>query len=137
MYGGFIEFNLHPNQIEFKQIKIMTSPCFGTCPIFELTINNNKQAVLNAKKYNKLTGVYKSNVDEKVFNDLVGLLNYLNIDSLKNNYAIGWTDNQSIDTEIEYNSSTKKIHDYGLEGSFGLKRLYQLLYKLKATQDWE
>jgi len=137
LFGGFIEYNSSPKQIDFKQIKVMTSPCFGTCPIFEMTINNSKQATLNAKEYNKLTGIYKSKIDEKAFNDLVALLAYLNIDSLKNNYAIGWTDNPSIDTEIEYNGLIKKIHDYGLEGSFGLKRLYDILYQLKATQDWE
>lgn len=137
LYGGFIEYNASPKRIDFKQIKITTSPCFGTCPIFEMTINNSKQALLNAKEYNNLTGNYKSNIDEKTFSDLEGLLTYINIDSLKNNYAISWTDNPSIDTEIEYNGSVKKIHDYGLEGSFGLKRLYYILYQLKATQDWE
>ena len=137
LYGGFIEYNSSPKQIDFKEIKIMSSPCFGTCPIFEITINNNKQAIYNAKEYNKLTGIYKSNIEEKVFADLLGLLTYINIDTLKNNYKIGWTDNPSIDIEIKYNGFTKKIHDYGLEGTFGLKRLYEVLYNLKATQDWE
>ena len=137
LYGGFIEYNSSPKQIDFKQIKIKTLPCFGSCPIFEMTINNNRQAMLNAKEYNKLTGIYKSNIDEKTFDELIGLLTYLNIDSLKNNYSIGWTDNPSIDTEIEYNGMIKKIHDYGLEGSFGLKRLYDIFYKFKGTQDWE
>ena len=137
LFGGFIEYNSSPKQIDFKEIKIMTSACFGTCPIFDLTINNSKQAIYNAKEYNKLTGIYKSAIDDKVFADLLGLLTYINIDTLKNNYKIGWTDNPSIDVEIKYNGLTKKIHDYGLEGTFGLKRLYDALYKLKATQDWE
>lgn len=137
MYGGFIEYNSSPKTIDFNEIKIMTSPCFGTCPIFELTINDNKQATYNAKEYNKLTGFYKSQIDDKVFSDLVGLITYINIDNLKTNYKIGRTDNPSIDIEIKYNGLTKKIHDYGLEGTFGLKRLYSILYKLKATQDWE
>lgn len=137
LYGGFIEFNPSPKKIDFKQIKITTSPCFGTCPIFEMTVNNNKQAMLNAKQYNKIEGIYKSEIDVKIFTELTGLLDYLNIDSLKNNYAISWTANPSIDTEIQYNNSIKKIHDYGLEGSFGLIRLYEILYNLKTTQYWE
>jgi len=136
-YGGFIEYNSSPKQIDFNEIKIMTSPCFGTCPTFELTITKNRQAILNAKQYNRLTGIYKSVMDDKIFSDLVGLLSYINIDSLKNNYQIGWTDNPSIDIQILYNGLTKKVHDYGLEGTFGLKRLYEVLYKIKATQDWE
>jgi hypothetical protein len=137
LYGGFIEYNSSPKQIDFKEIKIMSSSCFGTCPIFELTINNDKQAIYNAKEYNKLTGIYKSSIEEKLFNDILGLLTYINIDSLKNNYKIGWTDNPSIDIEIKYNGLTKNIHDYGLEGTFGLKRLYDVLYRLRATVDWE
>jgi len=137
IHGGFIEYNSAPGQIDFRELKITTSPCFGTCPIFELTIKNNKQAIYNAKEYNKLTGIYKSNIDDKVFADLLGLLDYINIYTLKNNYEISWTDNPSIDIEIKYNGLTKKIHDYGLEGTFGLKRLYEVLYKLRATQDWE
>ena len=137
LYGGFIEYNSSPKQIDFKEIKIMTSACFGTCPIFDLTINNHKKAIYNAKEYNKLTGIYKSSINDKEFADLVGLLTYINIDSLKSDYKIGWTDNPSIDVEIKYNGLIKKIHDYGLEGTFGLKRLYDVLYKLKATQDWE
>lgn len=137
LFGGFIEYNSSPKQIDFKQLKVMTSPCFRTCPIFELTINNRRQALLNAKEYNAITGIYKSIIDEKTFDDLLVLLAYLNIESLKNNYAVGWTDSPSIDLEIDFNGSTKKIHDYGLEGSFGLKKLYNILYKLKEKQDWE
>jgi hypothetical protein len=136
-YGGFIEYNSVPKEIDFNEIKISSSPCYGNCPIFELTISKTKKAIYNAKENNKLTGIYKSNLEDKVFADLVGLLIYINIDSLKNDYKIGWTDNPSIDIEIKYNGLSKKIHDYGLEGTFGLKHLYEVLYKLKATQDWE
>ena len=136
LYGGFIEYNPSPKPIQFEQIKIMTSRCFGTCPIFEMTINKARKAILNAKEYNNLNGIYKSKVDETTFSNLVGLLSYLNLDSLKNSYAIGVTDNPSIDLVIEANNSVKKIHDYGLEGTFGLKRLYSILYKLKHTQNW-
>jgi len=136
-FGGFIEFNSLPKQIDFKEIKITTTACFGTCPVFELTISKNRQAILTAKKYNRLNGIYKAVIDSKTFEDLTDILSYVNIDSLKNSYAIGWTDNPAIDIQIQYNGLTKNIHDYGLKGTFGLKRLYEVLYAIKDTEDWE
>lgn len=52
--------------------------------------------------------------------------------NLEKDYAVGWTDDQSCTLKIVYdNNKTKVIEDYGLIGTFGLKKLYQQLFELR------
>ena len=137
LYGGFIEYNPFPVQLDVSEIKISTSLCFGTCPVFELTINKKRQAVYNAKKFNGLAGIYETSLSQTTFTGLVGLLSYINPGSLKTSYQVGSTDHQTIELELHYNGLTRKIRDYGLEGTFGLQQLYRLLFRLRETEAWE
>ncbi len=61
----------------------------------------------------------------------------MTINSTKDKYAVNWTDDQASILEITFdNGKVKKIYDYGLIGTFGLDRVYQLLFKLRENQKW-
>ncbi|HEU5166063.1 MAG TPA: DUF6438 domain-containing protein [Chitinophagaceae bacterium] len=155
-FGDFIEFNPHPKKYEIEKIEYQTAPCYGTCPVFRIEINKDKTGLFKASNYNSETeilpfelpgkpgnskeikGVFRTVVRENSYSNIIDLLNYIDFPNLKNNYSVAWTDDQSSTLTITYNNGQKKeIRDYGLIGTYGLDRLYQLFFELRFNQKWE
>lgn|SRR5690606_11053736 len=128
---------------KIEKIEYSTTMCFGTCPVFSLTINSDKNAEWNAEKYNKINnkevnGKFHSKITKKQYNKLIGLLNSIDLEKLKDEYEVNWTDLQSSTLKITYdNGKVKSIHDYGMRGTDDLKRIYQLLFELRENQKWK
>lgn len=136
-FNNFIEYNVNPtNNLIFDKVTIKTNQCFGTCPIFEMTINKDRTATYKAIKYNDETGEFKATIPIKEFTELIELLNYLQLDKLHNDYAVNWTDDQTVTTEIKYNNKSKTITDYGKIGTFGLSMLYSKFFNWRKVIEW-
>ena len=119
-------------------------------------INKDKTGLFNAVKYNSETeifpfeipgkrgsskeikGVFRTVVTDNSYSNIIDLLNYIDFPNLKNNYAVSWTDDQRCTLTITYNNGQKKeIRDYGLIGTYGLDRVYQLFFDLRFNQKWK
>ena len=144
-YGDFIEYNPKVKDYSIQKIEYQTTMCFGTCPKFFISIDKNKQGIFKAESYNKetreskkvITGTFETILKESSFKEIINLLNYIDFPNLKDNYAVSWTDDQTSTLTITYgNGQVKKIRDYGLIGTYGLDRLYQILFELRFNQDW-
>jgi hypothetical protein len=141
-FGDFIEENLFPSSHQIEKIEYSTTGCFGSCPIFSLIMNSNRNAGWHAEQFNKINnkeiiGNLTAIITEEKYNEIVQLLNYINFEKLNDNYAVTWTDDQTSVLKITYdNGKTKSIRDYGLIGTFGLDRIYQLLFELRQNQNW-
>jgi len=136
-FNSFIEYNPKPTtDFAFNKIKFKTDQCFGECPIFELTINSDRTATYKAIRFNEETGNFKGTIPTKEFDELISLLKYLQLEKLNNEYAVNWTDDQTVTTEIEFNGKTKVISDYGKIGTFGLSRLYSKLFYWCKLIEW-
>lgn len=150
-YGTFVENNNNPKNYNIEKIEYETEACFGECPIFKLTIYNNREAKLNAIEYNtsnpnlweyeisqELKGKFKTTVDNKNYREIVGLLNYLDFPTLEDYYHLSATDLSASKLTITYNNGKKKtISDYGKIGTLGLKKVYKLISNLRTNQEWE
>lgn len=141
-FGDFIEENQKPVNHKIEKIEYSTTMCYGTCPVFNIKINSDKKAKWKAEMYNEIDNkIFKGNFQTKIttekFNELVNLLNYIDFESLKDNYSVNWTDDQSCTLKITYdNGKSKSISDYGLVGTYGLDRVYQMLFELRENQNW-
>ncbi|GEN77393.1 DUF6438 domain-containing protein [Chryseobacterium hagamense] len=155
-FDGLVEYNPTPSHHSIQKIEFKTDMCFGTCPVFTLKLNTSGLSEFMAENYNffkdgdpdfekkshkafkKGEGTFKSEINRADFQNLENLLNYLNFTELKEHYAVNWTDSQTADLIITYdNGKIKKIKDYGLSGTYGLKRLYNLLFDMRFNQDWK
>jgi hypothetical protein len=137
-FGDFIEYNDLPKNYNIQKIEYETTMCFGTCPVFNLTIYSDHSAKYEALKFNKPNGKFDGTIDGKTYSELVALLNYINFPNLKENYSVGWTDDQTCTLKITYdNGKTKTITDYGKIGTYGLNRVYSILFSLRQNQKWK
>ena len=81
-------------------------------------------------------GEYKAEIDNKSYSDIINLLNYIDFQNLNDEYAVNWTDDQTSYITITYDQGKiKTIRDYGLIGTHGLDKLYDLLFKLRFNQN--
>ncbi len=153
-YGGFVEYQKQSTIHSIEKIEFSASACFGRCPIFKIEMRNDRKTVLWAKEYNfnisfpesaadfrnlkELKGKYDSTITNDKYNEIVGLINYLNIEGLKKDYMTGGTCQPSSELKITYdNGKVKTIGDYGINGTRGLNRLYEMLFDLRFNQKWK
>lgn len=137
-FGQLIEYNSSPDKFSINEINFKTLGCFGSCPVFEMSIKASGISDYNAINYNDKKGRFKTRIDTASFNKLCATINYLNLRTIKDSYSVGWTDDRTMELEIKYNNGeVKKIQDYGGIGTFGLQNLYSQFYALRTTQKWK
>ncbi len=136
-FNSFIEYNPEPYyNFAFEKITLKTNRCFGTCPVFEMTINKDQTIAYKGIMYTEEQGNYKGFMPAKEFNELISLLKYLQFDKLPDKFEVNWTDDQTATTEVSYNSKIKIISDYGEIGSFGLAKLYSKFFYWRKIIEW-
>lgn len=146
-YGGFIEYNEHPKKNKISKIEFSTSGCFGTCPVYKLTLSRDSLSVFNARYYNfnedrditygKEEGVFLTMINKKGFDELEEIINYCDFENLNSDYSVMHTDDQTGHLKITFNDGkTKMISDYGMIGTYGLKLLYKKLAELRFSEKW-
>ena len=136
--GELIEYNQSPINHSIEKIEYSTTPCYGRCPVFSLVINADRSASLDAGKFNAKKGIFKATIDDESYKALITLLNYTNFTKLDSSYRVLRTDAQSCTLFITYDcGKVKRISDYGLKGTLGLVKVYDMLFKLRESQKWE
>lgn len=132
-----VEYNHAPKDYHVQKIAFSTDGCIGTCPILTLQIAQNGAASYQAEAYNPTQGNFTAVLDPKPLAELWTLLNYLNFPKLRDSYAISASDHPTATLTITYaGGKVKTIEDYGEQGTFGLQRVYELLFRLRTTQAW-
>ena len=135
-FGDFIEY--YPNHsspdVDFAVFK----PGENYSIDYTLKVYSDGKTFYNGIKNTKLKGKYKSTLVKNKREDLFNLINYIDFRKVRNQYASNWTDLSSISLSIHYKTGDKKeIFDYGLCGTFALRRLYELLLDIKEQADWK
>ncbi|MGG5208329.1 DUF6438 domain-containing protein [Chryseobacterium sp. MIQD13] len=135
---------------KYSKIEYEAGACFGSCPIFKLTISPDRTAILEAEHFNfskefskgefskPREGTFKGTIKEADYNKLVSLLNTLDVKSLKDNYGTrNVTDLPTSYLRINFtDGSSKNVEDYGKSGSTKLKEVYTFIEELRHNQQW-
>lgn len=140
-FGSFIEY-VRPTfpygMHKIERIQYSTTPCYSTCPVFEIDINANRKAQYHAISYNDTSGIFSGTVDTARYNKIVALLNYIDFPNLDDDYRVTWADDEACRLVITYDDGkVKNIYDYGEVGTHGLSTAYSLLYALRINQHWK
>lgn len=136
-FGSMVEFNPKVrDDFRFDSIKIVTSRCFGTCPVFEMMIDAAGKARYHAIQFNDEEGFFTGKLSAEDMQDLLGLLQYMALDKLDTDYMVNWTDDQTAVLKIGYNEKVKRIRDYGERGTFGLRLLYDWFFRYRKKVSW-
>ena len=138
------------NKTNYSKIQYEAGACFGFCPMFKMTINPDRTAIIDAERFTftegkskddfsgPKEGIFKATIKEADYNKLVAMLDSLNLKSLKNYYGNkNVTDLPTSHLNITFTDGiTKHIEDYGKHGTEELREVYQFLEGLRKTQTW-
>ncbi|KGO91446.1 DUF6438 domain-containing protein [Flavobacterium subsaxonicum] len=141
---GFSEVTAQAEHYDIEKIQFTKGPCFGSCPIFEITLNKDGSSVLLADHFNT-NGVsvipekcaFGSKIEKQDLTKIMNFLNYIDFPSLNDLYFVSYTDAPTATLVITYNNGkVKEIEDYGCRGNYALKSLYVALSELRFNQKW-
>lgn len=138
------------NSSKYSKIQYEAGACFGFCPIFKLTVNPDRTAVIEAERFTftegrskdefsgPKEGTFKTTIKETDYNKLISLLDGLNLKTLKDKYGSkNVTDLPTAHLIITFgDGSTKHIEDYGKRGTEKLDVLYAFIENLRKSQTW-
>ena len=134
----FIEYTATLKHHRIQLIAFSTAPCYGRCPVFDLAIDDRRAATYRAGKFSQTQGEFTATIDELRYQELLLAINKADFSRLKSNYSIGATDHPTCTLTVTYDGGkVKTIEDYGEQGTFGLKRVYHLLFALRNNQQWK
>ncbi|MDF2931415.1 MAG: hypothetical protein K0R36_746 [Chryseobacterium sp.] len=138
------------SQSKYSTIEYEAGACFGFCPIYKMTIQADRTAVLEAEHFNfsKATskdefskpreGTFTTTIKEADYNKLVALLDGLDVKNLQDKYGSrNISDLPTSYLRIKFADGTSKnTEDYGKRGSEKLMKVYQFFEDLKQNQQW-
>ena len=95
---------------DIEWIKFDAGGCFGSCPIFKMTIHEDGNAVYDAIMFNKLEGKFKTVIKKYNHQRLLLLIKKANISVIKSKYWVSFTDHPSYILKVRFkNGKTKRI----------------------------
>ena len=132
---------------KYAQVKYEAGACFGFCPIYKISINADRTAIFEAKRFNfsrdtsssdENEGTFKGTIDQVQYDKLLSILDSLNPKNLNDFYGNkNVSDLPTSYLTIKYkDASIKKIQDYGKRGTPELQNLYQFFDDLRTNQAW-
>ena len=97
-----------------------TTPCYGSCPTYEVMVFSDGTIVFNGESNVKYKGVYKLPSNDELFTKLLALTDKSDFNSFNDNYGWGdekickerWTDNPSTILTLQYGGKSKTINHY-------------------------
>jgi len=120
-------------QVIFEQKK---TPCFGTCPVYELKIYDNRTAEIMASQNLDIKGHYLSKIPEERFEALKKAFDESNFFKYKDQYTSNITDLPTTYITYRKGEKEKTIQDYH-GAPVSLKELEKMLHNLVLELSWE
>lgn len=90
-------------------LTMQKTPCFGNCPVYDLTIYTNGYAEYNAKNFLPQTGRFGTELSKNEVRSIVQDLDDMNFCQMKKLYGVGVTDFPSSIITYMCNGEEKKV----------------------------
>lgn len=124
------------------QITLERGPCYGTCPIYKVTVDGHGQVYFAGKAYVAFPS-WMTTITQAQLQRLLEAVESSNFFALQDSYAAQSTDLPSATTTITINGKSKRIWHYGLgcnpeydEAPQALCDLENLIDEVTGTSAW-
>lgn len=107
------KYKIDPNE-NYDKIIVSSSGCYGSCPVSNISIDDNGNILFYGQHYNTKNGIFKSKISKNQYQKIQASFKKADIKNLKDNYEANWTDDETVSiTFIKNNKIVKSISDYG------------------------
>ena len=125
-------------ELDIDAVDFKAGPCIIGCPIYEMKIAKNGEAIIDAVAYNKIgDGRFKATIEKSKIDSLNTLISEADFFRLSNKYSVTITDQALYTLTVRLkNRQQKTIVDYGAGGPEKLKKVYHFLFLLSQSEHW-
>lgn len=123
-----------PENLTDVEITLERTACFGTCPIYTVSIFGNGTVTYQGERFVKTLGVQTYDIPVSDVEELVALIYLKNYFSLNERYEVGATDLPTVITSVRVGSETKSVENYG---DAGPAQLHEIEKKVDDVSDSE
>ncbi len=109
--------------------------CLGSCPIYKLSIFNNRTALFEGYRFTRMDGKFKTIISKEKYEDMIKHFQEAGFFEMKDVYTANIMDGQSIYVYFNYDGREKKILDY-FKPPAKLKELEKMMEDLILTENW-
>ncbi len=128
---------------EVTTITLERTPCFGTCPVYKLTVHRSGQVEFEGKDHVQQKGSRRGRISSEDFGKLVKKIEEINFFSLNDRYdgkrpdgsGVTVTDLPTRKTSVTKGDHTKTVENY-FRGPPGLKELEDLIDEMTKSVRW-
>ena len=125
------------------RITLERTPCFGSCPVYTVTVHRSGRVVFSGKEHVRMKGVRSGRISAAAFATLVKKIDEINFFSLRDRYdgknpdgtGVTVTDLPTRKTSVTRGKRTKTVENY-FRGPPGLDELEKLIDELAKTGRW-
>lgn len=93
-------------------VRLFRSACFGTCPVYEVTVSEDGDVTWKSLAYVAATGVRRSHIDPRTARALIQQFLDPKFWALCGNYSSGITDNPTTEIEVHIGGRSKTVSNY-------------------------
>jgi hypothetical protein len=123
--------------LPYDSINIRRTPCFGTCPVYELVLHRDGSAELNAQAHLPRLGKFIGEVRIHTYGRLCYLIESSRFHEMSSSYRANWTDSSTCIVTVTSGTTVKAVSDYGGVGPIQLWAIQELLDAVKAEIEWK
>lgn len=116
------------------EIVLERTACYGTCPIYTVSILGNGTVTYRGEQFVKTVGIQKYDIPAGDVEELVALIYQKNFFALRDRYEVGATDMPTVITTVRVGDEIKSVENYGGAGPAQLREIEQKIDELSNSE---
>jgi hypothetical protein len=122
---------------KITEIGLARSPCYGTCPVYSLTLRRDGKAVFVGEHFVDMLGEHNARFDSSDFGTLALAVAQLRFGNLRRHYQVDYTDMPTTMTWLIQSARRRTVEDYGDAGPRRLRQIEGLIDDAAADLTWD
>lgn len=123
-----------PENLTDVEITLERTGCYGTCPIYTVSISGDGTVTYQGERFVKTLGVQTYGIPVDDVEQLVAMVYQKNYFSLNDRYEVGATDLPTVITSVRVGDEIKSVENYG---GAGPAQLHEIEQKIDEVSDSE
>lgn len=134
---GFAEVDSLRASLPYKSITLSRSPCFGDCPVYDVTLRSDGKATLKSNQYLDEIGTFEGEVNIFSYGKLCYLMDRLEFSKFQPQYEANWTDATTVTITASTKDCEITVSDYSEIGPVELWAIQQTIDNIRHEIEWK
>ena len=123
-----------PENLTDVEITLERTGCFGTCPIYTVSVSGEGTVTYQGERFVKTLGVQKYDIPTDDLDALIAMIYQKNYFSLNDRYEVRATDLPTVITTVRVGDEIKSVENYGGAGPAQLREIEQKIDEVSDSE---